>query len=93
MSHSLLMTSRVMVHGPDGSSVESRALLDLASASFVSEQLAQGLCLPRSRQTQILLVLLVSHMAPHLILSLKSLFHLYAIHQDKSVYLLLSCPV
>ena len=62
MSHSLLMTSRVMVHGPDGSSVESWALLDLASASFVSEQLAQGLCLPRSHQnTNIVGIAGISH--------------------------------
>ena len=63
MSHSLLMTCRVMVHGPDGSSVESRALLDsVSSASFVSERLAQCLCLPRSRQnTKIVGIAGISH--------------------------------
>ena len=63
MSHSLLMTCRVMVHGPDGSSVESRALLDSASsASFVSERLAQCLCLPRSCQnTKIVGIAGISH--------------------------------
>ena len=46
-SDSLLMICRVLVHGPNGSSVESRALLDSASsASFVSERLAQSLRLP-----------------------------------------------
>ena len=37
---SLLMTCRVLSRGPDGSSIESRALLDSASSiSFVSERL------------------------------------------------------
>ena len=46
----LLMTCRVLVSAPDGSSVEARALLDNASsASFVSERLVQILCLPRAR--------------------------------------------
>ena len=46
---SLLMTCRVLIHAPNGSSVEARALLDNASsASFVTERLAQNLCLPRS---------------------------------------------
>ena len=37
-SNSLLMTCRILVHAPDGTSVEARALLDNASsASFVSE--------------------------------------------------------
>ena len=41
---SLLMTCRVLLRGPDGSSIESRALLDSAfSISFVSERLAQAL--------------------------------------------------
>ena len=45
----LLMTCRVLVHSPSGPSVEARAVLDSASsASFVSERLAQTLCLPRS---------------------------------------------
>ena len=50
-SHSLLMTCRIRVHAPDGSSIEARALLDSASsASFVSERLAQCLRLPRLHQ-------------------------------------------
>lgn len=50
-SSSLLMTCRVVVQAPDGSSIEARALLDSASsASFVSERLAQCLRLPRSRR-------------------------------------------
>ncbi len=50
-SGSLLMTCRVLTEGPDGSSVEARALLDSASSvSFVSERFAQALCVPRSRQ-------------------------------------------
>ena len=48
---SLLMTCRVLTRGPDGSSIESRALLDSASSiSFVSERLARALHLPRSRR-------------------------------------------
>ena len=48
-SKSLLMTCRVLVDAPDGSSVEARAILESASsASFVSECWSQGLCLPRS---------------------------------------------
>lgn len=51
-SNLLLMTCRVLVNAPDGSSVEARALLDSASStSFVSERLAQGLRLPRSHQS------------------------------------------
>lgn len=50
-SNLLLMTCRIMVYSPDGSSIEARALLDSASsASFVSERLVQGLCLPQFRQ-------------------------------------------
>ena len=50
-SSPLLMTCRVLVAAPDGSSVEARALLDNASSSsFVSERLAQGLSLPRQHQ-------------------------------------------
>ncbi len=46
---SLLMTCQVMVDAPDGSTVKARALLDSASSvSFISERLAQSLCLPRS---------------------------------------------
>ena len=49
-SSSLLMTCRILVFGPDGSSVEARALLDNGStSSFISEHLAQTLRLPRSR--------------------------------------------
>lgn len=48
---SILMTYRVLSRGPDGSSVESRALLDYASSiSLVSERLAQALRLPRARR-------------------------------------------
>jgi hypothetical protein len=50
-SNALLMTCRVSVIAPDGSSVEARALLDNASsASFVSERLVQCLSLPRFNQ-------------------------------------------
>ena len=50
--NSLLMTCCVLVDAPDGSFVEARALLDCASsASFISERLAQSLCLPRSSQS------------------------------------------
>ena len=49
--NSLLMTCRVLVRAPDGSTVKARALLDSASsASFVSERLVKGLCLPRLHQ-------------------------------------------
>ena len=45
------MTCHVMVDTLDGSSVEARAILDCASsASFISERLAQSLCLERSHQ-------------------------------------------
>lgn len=51
-SNALLMTCRLLVHAPDGSSVTARGLLDSASStSFVSERLAQSLCLPRSSKT------------------------------------------
>ena len=44
----LLMTCQVMVLGPDGSKVQSRALLDSGSEmSFITERLAQQLRLPR----------------------------------------------
>ena len=47
----LLMTCRILVETPDGSTVRARALLDSASsASFVSERLVEGLCLPRFHQ-------------------------------------------
>ena len=49
---SLLMTCRILVEAPDGSTVNTRALLDSASsASFVSEKLVKSLCLPRLHQT------------------------------------------
>ena len=48
---SLLMTCRVLSRGANGTSIESRALLDSASSvSFVSERLAQALRLPRSHR-------------------------------------------
>ena len=50
-SNVLLMTCRVSVITPDGSSVNAQALLDNASsASFVSERLVQSLSLPRFNQ-------------------------------------------
>ena len=50
-SNSLLMTCRVLVIAPNGTSVEARALLDNASsASFITERLSQSLCLPRAKQ-------------------------------------------
>ena len=46
------MTCRVLLTGPDGSSVEARCLLDNASsASFITEHNAQILQLPRSYQS------------------------------------------
>ena len=65
-SKSLLMTCRVLVDAPDGSSVEARAILDSASsASFVSERLAQTLCLSRTHQsTRISGVAGLSHNSP-----------------------------
>ena len=51
-TNTLLMTCRVLVDTPDGSSVEARALVDSASsASFMSERLAQTLSLSRAHQT------------------------------------------
>ena len=48
---SLLMTCRVLIEAPDGTTVNARALLDSASsASFVSDRLVKGLCLPRLHQ-------------------------------------------
>jgi hypothetical protein len=50
-SNVLLMSCRVLVIAPDGSTVNARALLDSGSTvSFVSERLAQTLRLPRSQQ-------------------------------------------
>ena len=65
-SSALLMTCRVLVDAPDGSSVEARAILDSASsASFVSERLSQTLCLPRShKNTKISGVAGLSHNSP-----------------------------
>ena len=46
----LLMTCRVIIRGPNGSSAQARALLDSGSeASFITERLAQQLGLPRRR--------------------------------------------
>ena len=51
-SKSVLMTCRVVVHAPDGSAAEARALLDSGStASFMSERLSQSLSLARSHQS------------------------------------------
>ena len=48
---SLLMTCRLLIEAPDGTMVNARALLDSASsASFVSDHLVKGLCLPRLHQ-------------------------------------------
>ena len=65
-SNSLLMTYRVVVHAPDGSTAEARALLDSgSSASFVSERLSQSLSLVRSRQsTKIHGITGLSHSSP-----------------------------
>ena len=47
----LLMTCQVIIRGPDGSTTQARALLDSGSeASFITERMAQQLCLPRRRQ-------------------------------------------
>ena len=51
-ANTLLLTCRVLIVAPDGSSVEVRALLDNAStASFISERLVQSLSLPRTNQS------------------------------------------
>ena len=51
-SNVLLMTSRVLITSPDGSTVEARALIDNASSSsFISERLAHSLSLPRMQQS------------------------------------------
>ena len=64
--NSLLMTCRILVSAPDGTSVEARAVLDSASsASFISERLAQSLCLPRSNQNaRISGIAGISHKSP-----------------------------
>ena len=65
-SNALLMTCRVLIGAPDGTAVEDRAILDSASsASFVSERLAQTLCLPRLHQgTKISGIAGLSHSTP-----------------------------
>ena len=65
-SNSLLMTCHVLVSAPDGSSIEARAILDSdSSASFISERLAQSLCLPRSnRNARISGITGISHKSP-----------------------------
>ena len=50
-SNVLLMTCCVQVEAPDGSTIDARAILDSgSSASFISERLAQSLCLSRCNQ-------------------------------------------
>jgi hypothetical protein len=65
-SNTLLMTCRVLITAPDGSSVEARALLDNASsASFISDRLVQSLSLPRtSQQIRVSGIGGISHKAP-----------------------------
>ena len=44
------MTCQVIIQGPNGSTTQARALLDLGSeAHFITERLAQQLCLSRRR--------------------------------------------
>ena len=51
-SNTLLMTCQLIVHGPNGTTVRARALLDSASStSFVSERLVNTMCLSRSSRT------------------------------------------
>ena len=51
-SSSLLMTCCVLIFAPDGSTIETRALLDNGStSSFVSKRLVQSLRLPRSQRS------------------------------------------
>ena len=66
-SNALLMTCRMSVIAPDGSSVEARALVDNASsASFVSERLVQILSLPRfNEHVRVSGIGGVSQRAPH----------------------------
>lgn len=65
-SNTLLMTCRVLITAPDGSSIEARALLDNASsASFISERLVQSLSLPRiSQRIRVSGIGGLSHKAP-----------------------------
>ena len=45
-SNRVLMTCRILIDAPDGSSVEARAILDsTSSASFVSERISQSWCM------------------------------------------------
>ena len=45
------MTCQILVHSPDGTSLNARALLDSASStSFISDGLTEALQLPRSAQ-------------------------------------------
>ena len=89
-SNILLMTCRIMVEAPHGSSVEARALLDSASsASFVSERQSgwhspcDFLALTR------VFVSLVSHVTHWHSISLISRSPLFALHPESSLYLLL----
>ena len=48
----ILMTCKIQVVGPSGYTAQARALLDLASSTcFITERLAQHLCLPRTQQS------------------------------------------
>ena len=87
VSNTLLMTCQVMVKAPDGSSVKARALLDSASStSFVSECLAQGLCLPRSRHNiRISGVAGLSHQSPLQSVATLSISSVYP--SDKNLFL------
>ena len=87
VSNTLLMTCQVMVKAPDGSSVKARALLDSAlSTSFVSERLAQGLCLPRSRHNiRISGVAGLSHQSPLQSVATLSISSVYP--SDKNFFL------
>ncbi|XP_064386059.1 uncharacterized protein LOC135334711 [Halichondria panicea] len=70
----LLMTCQVLLHSPDGSQVRARGLIDSGSStSFISEHLAQSLCLPRSTQNiRISGIAGISHGSPlHSIASFK----------------------
>lgn len=63
---SLLMTCQLCIHGPDGSHVQVRGLLDPgSSASFVSKRIAQSLGLQHStRNIQISGVAGITHRSP-----------------------------
>ncbi len=50
--NALLMTCQVLLHSPDGSQVRARGVIDSGSStSFISERLAQTLCLPQLTQS------------------------------------------